>query len=216
MAVLMLNTDHGLNVRAVAKHSGQFVAASSISLLIFYGMAQLVVPQGLGTRPMTQSTVVELMQPRPERPPEIKKVLPPKPQPVQQPPIAKNLQPTSDSGLDVKPMDAPMAPIPFGLSGSGAVQAPEQDATPVVRMEPKYPVDAARDGVEGWVELRFSIDTAGQVQDVQVVNAEPRRIFDKAAVQALKRWKYRPKVVDGKAIAQTGLAVRLDFNLDNQ
>ncbi len=216
MSVLMVHNNQAFNVRNVAKHGGQMVTASAISLVIFYGMAQLVAPQRLGHHPLPPTTVVELMQPRQERPPEFKKVLPEKPLPPQQPPMAKSLLTTSDSGLDVKPIDTVLPPINLGVSDSNGVQAPEQDATPVVRMEPKYPVDAARDGVEGWVELRFSIDTAGQVQDVQVVNAEPRRIFDKAAVQALKRWKYRPKVVDGKAIAQTGLAVRLDFNLDNQ
>lgn len=47
-----------------------------------------------------------------------------------------------------------------------------------------------------------------------VVDAEPKRVFDREAIRALKRWKYSPKVVDGKAVQQPGIMVQLDFSLD--
>lgn len=90
----------------------------------------------------------------------------------------------------------------------------ERSATPMVRVPPKYPIVAAQKGIEGWVELSFSIDTKGEVIDVMVINSEPKRIFDREAKRALKRWKYKPKVESGKAIVQSGLTVLLDFKMD--
>lgn len=62
--------------------------------------------------------------------------------------------------------------------------------------------------------LRFTIDETGGVTDVEVINSEPRRVFDQEARRALLRWKYKPKVVDGKPVRQPGQTVQLDFKLD--
>jgi protein TonB len=100
-----------------------------------------------------------------------------------------------------------------GLDGPGAFGR-DGDATPIVRIEPKYPAQAARDGREGWVQLSFTIDELGGVTDIKVLAAEPKRLFDREAKRALRKWKYRPKVVDGKPQRQSGMQVQLEFNLD--
>jgi protein TonB len=102
-----------------------------------------------------------------------------------------------------------------GLDGGG-LAIRDGEATPIVRINPRYPPAAARDGVEGWVRLRFTIDPSGGVTDVEVIDSNPRRIFDQEARRALLRWKYKPKVVDGKAVSQPGQTVQLDFNLDQE
>ncbi len=63
---------------------------------------------------------------------------------------------------------------------------------PVYRVEPKYPVSAAKEGVEGSVLLQFDIDRAGMVKNVEVVNASPAYVFDNVAKTALKQWQYEP------------------------
>lgn len=86
-------------------------------------------------------------------------------------------------------------------------------ATPIVRANPSYPATAARDGVEGWVEMEFAISPQGEVFDVRVTNAEPKRVFNQAAVRALRKWKYRPLIVDGKPQPQYAQRVVLEFTL---
>jgi protein TonB len=86
-------------------------------------------------------------------------------------------------------------------------------ARPIVRVEPKYPAIAARDGLEGWVKLSFSITTSGTVNNIQVLDAEPKRVFNQAAKRALAKWKYKPNIQAGKAQAQDGMMVMLDFKL---
>ncbi|GAA6186811.1 MULTISPECIES: energy transducer TonB [Alteromonadaceae] len=91
----------------------------------------------------------------------------------------------------------------------------DAETTPMVRISPKYPADAARDGIQGWVKLQFSIDASGSVQNIQIIDANPKRTFDREARKALKKWKYRPQIKDGKPIEQTGLEVVLDFKLES-
>ena len=50
-------------------------------------------------------------------------------------------------------------------------------------------------------------------EEVEVIDADPKRIFDKEAKRALRKWKYKPKVVDGTPLRQTGLTVQLDFKM---
>ena len=109
-----------------------------------------------------------------------------------------------------------MAGASTGLSAPGAGMGRDGDATPIVRIEPKYPIQAARDGKEGYVILSFTINKIGGVEDVTVLEAQPKRVFNKEAKRALRKWKYKPKVVDGKAMKQPGLTVQLDFKMNSE
>ncbi len=100
-----------------------------------------------------------------------------------------------------------------GAKGISLNRKSDGDARPLVRVNPKYPIGAARDGIEGWVVLAFDINTIGQVVNISVVDSQPKRVFDKAAKQALKKWKYKAKSVDGKAVAQHNFTVQLDFKM---
>jgi protein TonB len=57
-------------------------------------------------------------------------------------------------------------------------------------------------GLEGWVQVRFTINPDGSVADPEVVAAEPPRIFNREAVRAILRWKFRPRIVDGQPVAR--------------
>jgi len=110
-------------------------------------------------------------------------------------------------------------PTPLNLSNKTTIldgfnHAPNNDARPLFRVNPKYPIDAARNGTEGWVILAFDINAIGAVTNIKIVDSQPKRIFDKAARQALRKWKYRAKSVDGKQLVQTNLTVQLDFNME--
>lgn len=88
-----------------------------------------------------------------------------------------------------------------------------REITPIVRVDPSYPIDAARDGIEGYVRLSFSVNQLGSVTDIVVIESSPKRMFDREAKRALAKWKYRPKVHNGDALIQTGLSVVLEFTL---
>lgn len=84
----------------------------------------------------------------------------------------------------------------------------------VTRVNPSYPSRALRQQISGWVELQFTITASGDVRDVSVVEAQPRRIFDRAATRALEAWKFKPKIENGQAVAASARQ-RLEFSLGN-
>lgn len=90
---------------------------------------------------------------------------------------------------------------------------PTRDFELVRRVNPKYPERALRQGLQGWVDLRFTITENGDVEDIQVVNAQPRREFDREAVRALQQWKFRPRVENGRPVRTTAQQ-RLEFKLN--
>ena len=105
--------------------------------------------------------------------------------------------------------------IPKSAGNEFMLTNANKSATPMVQTQPQYPVDAARDGKEGWVVVRYDIDNNGKVINAEVIDADPKRTFNKAALRAVKNWKYKPKVEQGITVAQHNQQVQLDFKLDN-
>lgn len=156
--------------------------------------------------------IVEIFQaPEDSKVRHIQKIQPPPPMP-KVPPKAPPLDTSADPVLAISDF-TPITIDDFGGDINNTINRPTGDATPIVRINPKYPTTAARDGIEGWVQLSFSISPTGEVIDPVVINAEPKRTFDREAIRAIKRWKYRPKVIEGVAQLQTGQTVQLDFKL---
>ncbi len=150
---------------------------------------------------------------------ERRRVPPPPPPPPKTPPKPNTPEPEQSndaSGISFNVPGVQLSGNSAGMDAPGAGFGRDGEATPIVRIEPKYPIQAARDGKEGWVQLRFTINTLGGVENVEVIKAEPKRVFDKEAKRALRKWKYKPKVVDGKPILQEGMTVQLDFTMNQE
>jgi protein TonB len=88
----------------------------------------------------------------------------------------------------------------------------EGDVVPVMVIRPMYPREAAVDGIEGWVKLEFTITATGSVRDARVIDANPARIFNREAMRAILKWKFKPRVVDGVAVDRRATQV-IDFSL---
>ena len=90
--------------------------------------------------------------------------------------------------------------------GAGAAAAP---AAPLVRaadfkrtryVEPVYPKDALEEGIRGDVRLRITVDTEGRVKHAEVLSSSPPGVFEESALTAVRRWRFRPIEVDGRAV----------------
>lgn len=71
--------------------------------------------------------------------------------------------------------------------------------TPLKRVEPRYPSKARRKGIEGEVTLRFWVTTAGKIEDIKIIDATPVGQFEKAAIKAVKQWRYQEGLSQPKA-----------------
>jgi protein TonB len=90
----------------------------------------------------------------------------------------------------------------------------DRDVIPLVRINPDYPPSALRRELEGWVQVQFTITAAGTVKDAIVVSAEPKDVFDDAALKAIARWRYNPKVENGVQVERVGVQTRILFQLE--
>lgn len=108
-------------------------------------------------------------------------------------------------------------PTDFSSDGIEVGQGMSQnrEVTPIFRINPNYPRQAALRQIEGFVILQFDITISGETDNISILQASPPQIFNSSAVQALKRWKYKPKLEDGKPARQNNLKVQLDFKLEN-
>ena len=77
---------------------------------------------------------------------------------------------------------------------------------------PQFPDVARARGIDGWVDLQFVVGVDGTVSDLAVVGAEPVGIFEQAALDAVRHWRYRPVVRDGQAVSQP-TRVRVRFTV---
>lgn len=86
---------------------------------------------------------------------------------------------------------------------------------PIFKVQPHYPQRALKQGIEGHVVVEFTVTATGAVADVKVISAQPQHYFEKAAIAAAKKFKYRPRMVDSQAVAVTGVRNKITFVIDN-
>lgn len=77
---------------------------------------------------------------------------------------------------------------------------------------PRYPVEAARKGQTGYVKLLIDINKKGEAHNVRVVESKPKRIFDSAAVSAVKQYSYKPPVRNGEIVAVKNHKIEISFS----
>jgi len=81
----------------------------------------------------------------------------------------------------------------------------------IVRIEPKYPVDAARQRVEGYTKSELKIDGTGAVVAIKILESYPAGVFDEVSIRAFEKWRFTPSN-DGISTTQ----VQLDFKMDEE
>ncbi|WP_455220492.1 energy transducer TonB [Kaarinaea lacus] len=100
-----------------------------------------------------------------------------------------------------------------GVSTEIAAPQENSEVVALLKVEPDYPRKAARQSIEGWVKLAFTVLEDGSVSDIKVLDASPKRIFNKAAKRAIMRWKFKPRVVNGQPVKQQAVQI-IEFKLN--
>ena len=194
-------------------------AGLGVSLSLFYLMSQLISGgANLNKSDDTENFIEFVRIKKDSMLQERKRQLPKKPPEPKKPPPPQKLSVAADQPNKPQ-MKMNLPKLSTSLKGNGpylgaAGAGGGTGVTPIVRIEPQYPRKAAMQGLQGWVQLSFDITAVGTVSNVKVIDANPKRVFDMAAKRALLKWKYKPKMEDGKAVPQTGEKVQLDFKLE--
>jgi protein TonB len=106
---------------------------------------------------------------------------------------------------------APAAAAPRPVARAAADDA-ISDAVLIRQVNPRYPTAAMRANQEGWVDVEMTVGADGTVGNVSVVDAQPKHIFDRSAIDAVSKWEFKPATRNGEAMPVT-LRRRLQFNL---
>ncbi|MEZ0469973.1 energy transducer TonB [Luteimonas salinilitoris] len=98
---------------------------------------------------------------------------------------------------------------------TGITEPTMRPADPIERVEPTYPPTALRAQEEGTVLLRVQVDAQGNPTEVDVARSSRSRELDRAARDAVRKWKFSPAMENGQAVAST-VEVPIDFRMDTQ
>ena len=140
----------------------------------------------------------------PEKPPK-----PPETPPETPPQDMDNLDPNTPT-INIAP---PPISADTNIGGPGGMNIAEGDYLPIVRVAPVYPARALSRGLEGHVDLSFTVTAAGTVRD-PIVLFSTSSLFERAATRAVLKFKYKPRVVDGIPVDVPGVKTRITFKIE--
>ena len=151
------------------------------------GLARKVVE--VIKQPLETKIIEEIKKPLEDLPPPPPKLLPPPP-PFVPPPEIQITAPMSTNAITNVTNVKPVAPPPVR-----PVEAPKpavrRGVVPIFKVDPTYPRNALKDGIEGSVEAMLTINGNGDVTKVEIVKAKPGGVFNNAAIQAMMQWKFK-------------------------
>jgi periplasmic protein TonB len=200
--------------------------ACAVSLGLFWLLHALIGASG-EFESMQAAPKIEFTRLRRDTEVEERKRVKPQIEKPEPPPAAQNVastdKPSALPGADLAALAPSVDAAGLGGGGIGGIGAAElasaggsdRDAVPQVRIQPDYPIQARQKRIEGWVDVQFTVGSDGSVRNPIVLQAQPIGIFDRAAIQAVKGWKYNPKIEDGKPVERRDLKVRIRFQLES-
>ncbi|MCH7821261.1 MAG: energy transducer TonB [Proteobacteria bacterium] len=141
----------------------------------------------------------------PEKPPP-----PPDTPPEIPPQDLDNIDPNAPT-INIRP---PTIATQMDIGGPGGMNIAEGDYLPIVRVAPVYPARALSRGLEGYVDLSFTVTLTGTVRDA-IILYSTSSLFERAATRAVLKFKYKPRVVDGIPVDVVGVKTRITFRIED-
>lgn len=133
------------------------------------------------------------------------------------PELPPEIPPQDMDSIDPNAPTINIAPPPvvadINVGGPGGMNIAEGDYLPIVRVAPVYPARALSRGIEGYVDMSFTVTTAGTVKD-PIVLFSTSSLFERAATRAVLKFKYKPRVVDGVPVDVAGVKTRISFQIE--
>ncbi len=204
---------------SIARYALALILAFFVTFALFYTMQYLIATADRGLEDADSGHLVDFVRvkreeqierkkPKPKKPPE-----PEKPPPEPPAPELDKVNPSAETLAVSAP--SPVA-TDINLSAGGFGLAPtDGEYLPIVKVQPVYPRRALDRGIEGYVIVEFTVTRSGTTKDIRVVEAQPKGIFDSAAVKAAEKFKYKPRVVEGQPIEVPGVQNKITFQIED-
>lgn len=191
--------------------------AVSVTFVLLWSMQTLITggknaltepPRGnvLDFIRLKQDETVQKKERKPQKPPK-----PQTPPPPMQQPMMQQSNPNAEA---ISTSFSADIQADTGLAGGLSLDSSDGDYLPIVKVAPIYPRRAQSRGIEGYVIVEFTVTKNGSVRAPFVVEAQPQGIFDRAAMDAALKFKYKPRVVDGTPTEVAGVQNKITFQID--
>ena len=194
-----------------------FLCSVIVTGSIFAVMSSMVSSDGAQNNNQGEQTVIDFIrlkqdetvqkkERKPQKPPT-----PKEPPPQMQQPQMQQANPNTNAVSTSFTADVQ---TDSGLSGGLNLESADGDYLPIVKVAPIYPRRAQSRGIEGYVIVEFTVTKNGSVRNPLVIESQPEGIFDRAAMDAALKFKYKPRVVDGVATEVAGVQNKISFEID--
>ncbi len=192
---------HWLNVLAA------MLAGAACALALGWFMDYLIRTSDLRLDESDRAHVLEFVRVKREESVDRKDRTPPKPQLQETPDVPPMPQESMDASSTQLAVSALPSDVGLNLQGGSiGFGAGEGDYLPIVKVAPIYPQRAAVQGIFGECLVEYTVTTAGTTKDVEVVEERcTHSVFYRPSIEAAKRFKYKPRVIDGTAVEVQGV-----------
>ncbi len=203
----------------LALWAGRLLLAVAVNTVLLFGVYRLIESGQRELPELLDLNVVDFVQLKEEPPPEPEppRPLPPRITPMPDKPMPRRALPPMKAprvprlGLPAQAVDVPLdlSGVPYlgevgiasGESGFDLDDLEiEENVVPLFRTSPLYPPRALRARLHGKVQVEFIITPEGLVHSATIVRADPPGIFDDAVLAAVQQWKFKPKIIGGRAV----------------
>lgn len=202
-----------------------------VTLVLFYIMQALIQGADSALTEDNVGNLVDFVRVKQDQEVEQKQRKPKKPPPPDEPPPDV---PPQNFNVAVDNAGFSMAGVDMSVQvdvGGGGFGISDGEYLPIVKVQPQYPRRALSRGMTGWVIVEFTVTEQGTVRDPVVVENcgwiqsarregecfdSPNGVFDRAAMAAAEKFKYKPKVIDGDPVATAGVQNKITFELLNE
>ncbi len=201
----------------IIRYALSSIFAILITFTLFWGMQYLIATGNNPLEGKIEGRRVEIGEVRQAQETEQTIRKPDKPEDNDAPPDTPEMNMDTnvdsvDTGIEIG-----MAPVAAEVSvgGSGGFAASDGDYLPIVKVAPIYPRRAQERGLSGYVIVEFTVTKLGTVVDAKVIETT-NSVFNRAAVKAALKFKYKPKVVDGEPIDVAGVLHKITFEMEDK
>lgn len=199
-----------------------------VTLALFYLMQYLIQGADSALTEDEVGNLVDFVRVKQEQDVETKQRKPKKPPPPDEAPPDV---PPQNFNVAVDNAGFSMSGVDLGVGvdvGGGGFGISDGEYLPIVKVQPQYPRRALSRGMTGWVIVEFTVTEQGTVSNpiviencgwIQTARKEgecfdsPNSVFDRAAVNAAEKFKYKPKVIDGNPVETAGVQNKITFEL---
>ncbi len=195
-------------------------AAAALSTIACFWLMVLLITTGITRAPDVRPSRIFTPVISPVRKPERhevrkrpRKILPsePPPRPEGQPLLPKTKILTTSRIFSLESMADTLGSEVVRLD----ISPPVRTLVPLAVIQPIYPFSAAMKEIEGFVLVQFSVDANGYVRDAVVIDSAPGRTFDDAALSAIRKFRFQPRMVGGDAISTQDIQMKFAFSMES-